>query len=162
MKTKRAPWDYQRPVIIVSQKIKLCQLCGGHVFYMPNEVYRCIDCRTVGKFDEIEEADAAFYRDCLAKKQEDDAVLLALSMLPQMAFVQDAVNMVADITPETETEMNSWIEENDAWLQSAPVAVQQAAVYMEADPRTAEQRDEIPNTAFGSRAWFAGIEEETL
>ena len=119
MKTNRAPWDYERPIVIVSQKIKLCRLCGGHVFYMPNNVYRCIDCRTVGKFDEIEEADAEFYRQCLAKKQEDDAVLLALSMLPQMVFVSDCVNMVADITPETEAEMNCWIVEEISFTLDA-------------------------------------------
>ena len=127
MKTKRAPWDYSRPVVIVSKIVKLCAKCGKYMGYTRGGL-RCISCDH-DKYHDVFEHMADVYRRGLEAKQEDEARELAASMLPQMAFVEDMLNMVADITPETEAEMNRWIAENDDWKIEQHVN----SAYMQAD-----------------------------
>lgn len=130
MKTNRAPWDYKRPVIVVSQTTKLCKSCGANVYISQDENFRCVSCRSVNNFDLVEEVDAEFYRLSLIHKQEEAARELAASMLPQMAFVSDCVNAVANMSPELVAELNSWIADESELLGTAD---QTALAYGDAD-----------------------------
>ena len=128
-KTNTAPWDYERPVTIVSQIVKLCAKCGKHMGDT-REGLRCISC-SHDKYHDVFEHMADVYRRGLEAKQVDEARELAASMLPQMAFVADCLNIVADISDEQVALMNSWIAENDDWKIEQHVN----AAYMEPDTR---------------------------
>jgi hypothetical protein len=47
MKTRTAPWDYEKTKIVVSVDVRLCDICGNYVVALPDGV-RCLTCRNTG------------------------------------------------------------------------------------------------------------------
>ena len=151
MKTRSAPWDYQRPIAIVSQKIKLCDECCARMVY--SDKLRCIACRNTSYVIVYEHWAADFRRD-VAAAHEELKDLFAWELAAAIEGVDATEAEVDEFLALTERPeylgtfyldkepTDDDLREIDAWLASEPVAVQQAAVYMEPDPRAAEQRDQ--------------------
>lgn len=66
MRTKKAPWDYERPAIIVNLLVKLCPNDGGYLFCTPKSplVAACLIC---GGTDSVMvlQSDARAFRESL-------------------------------------------------------------------------------------------------
>ena len=178
-KTNTPNWDHNRRVAIKPQKIKLCDECCAYMTY--SDKLRCISCRNTSYVIVYEHWAADFRRDVAAAHEElKDLFAWELAAAIEGVDATEAeVDAFLALTERPEYNSTFYLDTEptdddlraiDAWLASEPVAVQQAAVYMEADPRDFGARvtisggevDEIPNTEFGSRAWFAGMPEEEI
>ena len=156
MKTNRPPWDHNRRIAIKSQKIKLCDECCAYMTY--SDKLRCISCRNTSYVIVYEHWAADFRRD-VAAAHEELKDLFAWELAAAIEGV-DATEAEVDeflaLTERPEYNGTFYLDTEptdddlraiDAWLASEPVAVQQAAVYMEADPRD-----------FGARVTISGGE----
>jgi hypothetical protein len=141
MKTNRAPWDYKRPPMIVSEIVKLCALCGANMADTRNGL-RCASCDH-DKYHDVFEHMADVYRGGLLQQQQESARWLALSCMPQMDVALELIGAALNLDAETAAEMNRWIEENETFLSPADQHALAVGDYPLAvpDPRTDKQKD---------------------
>jgi len=92
MRTNRAPYDYQRKVIIKSQPQRLCTLCGSYIVPNKDEILACLKCKCT-TWEWVQQSESAEYRNQLALRNSIVAEMgeKVLSVLDMMQYI--------DVTP---------------------------------------------------------------
>lgn len=158
MITHKSPYDYEKRVLIVSQLVRVCAVCGNYAYIRGSDEKRvCISCGSEN-IVEVWEHDLGTFRNGLLEKEHEKALWLVGMLKPQMDdFLQAVGEALNDPFYLDEAEI-----ELEQLRQAAEIASDlQWLGLLDVLTLTQDYEGREPsNVEFGSAAWFAGIPEE--
>lgn len=123
MKTRTAPWDYERNPPIIPQKVKLCALCGGWI--IPRLIDGTLECLCCGgsRWAEVMEGEIDAYRASLREPIKEDPAMIEQMLADMRAghVTPPDYDSPAEQDAAESASIQKWLDDNRESIPEIPL-----------------------------------------